>query len=64
MFAEPIRTPRWRPWSDRRDGSTFKIGILGITATVVVVAVLVWLDIRYSTGLSGDWLVDDIPLGS
>jgi hypothetical protein len=40
------------------------MGSLGIATTVVVVAVLLWLDIRYSTGLSGVWLIDDIPLGS
>jgi hypothetical protein len=64
MFAEPIRTPRWWSPSDKRDGITFKIGLLGIAATVVVVAVLVWLDIQYSTGLSGVWQIDDIPWGS
>lgn len=46
-----------------RDGNTRKIGLLGIAATVVVVAVLVWLDIQYSTGLSAVWQIDDIPLG-
>jgi hypothetical protein len=63
MFAKHIRTPRWRPTSDRRDGSTRKIGLLGIAANVVVVTALVWLDIQYSTGLSAVWQIDDIPLG-